>query len=66
MLCLAPVDIAINKLDAGRPKDFEHLAGMLRVVLVTPGEIEQAISRVPFAFLRPKYREALAKAQTMI
>ena len=66
VLCLAPVDIAINKLDAGRPKDFEHLAGMLRVALVTPGEIEQAISLVPFSFLMPKYREALAKAQSMI
>jgi hypothetical protein len=66
VLCLAPVDIAINKLDAARPKDFEHLSRMLHAGLVTYDEIEHAISHVPFSFLMPKYREALAKVRTMI
>lgn len=66
VLLLAPVDIAINKLDAGRPKDFEHLSRMLQSGLVTLNEVEEAISRVPFSFLAPKYRESLARVQTMI
>lgn len=64
VLLLAPVDIAINKLDAGRPKDFEHLAMMFHAGLVTTDEIEEAISRVPFSFLMPKYREAMARVRT--
>jgi hypothetical protein len=66
VLCLAPVDIAINKLDAARPKDFQHLSRMLHAGLLTYDEIEHAISQVPFSFLMPKYREALAKVRTMI
>ena len=66
VLLLASVDIAINKLDAGRPKDFDHLSQMLRSGLVTVEEIEQAISRVPFSFLAPKFRQALAKARAMV
>ena len=66
VLLLAPVDIAINKLDAGRPKDFDHLSQMLRSGLVTEDEIMKAISRVPFSFLEPKFREALEKARAMV
>ena len=66
VLLLAPVDVAINKLDAGRPKDFEHLSQMLRSGLVTVDDVEQAISRVRFSFLEPKFREALAKARAMV
>lgn len=63
VLCLAPADIAINKLDTARPKDFEHLSRMLHAGLVTYDEIQHAISQVPFSFLMPKYRETLAKVR---
>lgn len=65
VLLLAPVDIAINKLDAGRPKDFVHLSMMLHSGLVTNDEVEAAISRMPLSFLAPKYRESLAKVRAM-
>jgi hypothetical protein len=63
VLCLAPVDVAINKLDARRPKDFEHLAMMIHAGLLTTDQIEDAISRVPYTFLIPVYREALAQVK---
>jgi hypothetical protein len=66
VLLLAPVDIAINKLDAARPKDLRHLASMLQLGLVTHPQIEQAISRAQYSFLMPKYRESLAKAVAMM
>ena len=58
--------VGINKLDAARPKDFEHLSRMLHAGLVTYDEIEHAISQVPFSFLMPKYRETLAKVRIVI
>ncbi len=65
-LCLAPVDVAINKLDARRPKDFEHIAMMVRDGLVTIDSVEDAISQVPYTFLIPAYREALEVVKTTL
>ncbi|MCX6856453.1 MAG: hypothetical protein NTV80_16300 [Verrucomicrobia bacterium] len=58
-LCLAPMDIVMNKLDARRPKDFEHVALMIQIGIITETAIEEAISNVPYTFLIPTYREAL-------
>jgi len=33
--CLSPLDVACNKLDAGREKDFAYLAEMVKQELVT-------------------------------
>ena len=49
--CLAPTDIAISKLAAGRPKDLRFVTELLRHRLVTPTELNRAI-----ATLSPKPR----------
>ena len=42
-LCLDPQDLVAAKLAAGRPKDFEFVAALLRAGIVDP---ETAIGRV--------------------
>ncbi len=45
-LCLAPVDLAISKLLAGRPKDIEFVATMMRMKVVAEPSIRQAIQEL--------------------
>jgi hypothetical protein len=59
-LCLAPVDIAINKLHAKRAKDLDHLELMLREGVINRAELESAIADSPYAFLIPEHRSVLA------
>lgn len=62
-LCLSPVDLAINKLDANRPKDQEHLAVMIRCGVVSVASIRTAILRAPYTFLIPNYQKTLAEVE---
>ncbi len=41
-LCLAPVDLAISKLLAGRPKDVDFVRQMIHIGAVTAEAIRQA------------------------
>lgn len=45
--CLAPVDLAIGKLLAGRPKDFDFVRHMLRLGIVTATMIHEALGELP-------------------
>jgi len=45
-LCLSPVDLAISKLLAGRPKDFDFVRGMLQAELVTESDVKAVISEL--------------------
>jgi hypothetical protein len=58
-LCLAPVDVAINKLHAKRAKDLDHLAMMLRAGLVTVTQLRAAVSASPYAFMRDDQHQVL-------
>jgi uncharacterized protein YicC (UPF0701 family) len=60
-LCLAPVDVAINKLHAKRPKDIEHLATMLNERVVTVEELETAINASPYPFMMESHRKVLSQ-----
>ena len=60
-LCLSPVDVAINKLHAKRPKDIEHLAVMLREGVVTEAALRAAIATSPYAFLINEHLQTLDK-----
>ncbi len=42
-LCLAPTDLAFNKIEAGRPKDLEHLRLFFKYGLVDPEELRNVI-----------------------
>ena len=59
-LCLAPVDVAINKLHAKRPKDLDHLVIMLTEGIVTESEIKAAIASSPYSFLVEAHLETLS------
>lgn len=48
-LCLSPADLAISKLVAGRPKDAEFVAALLRHRLVSSTEIEVLLDHLPAA-----------------
>ncbi len=41
--CIAPLDIAYNKADAGRPKDIVYLAGLFPARIVLPSRIKAAM-----------------------
>lgn len=60
-LCLAPVDVAINKLHAKRSKDIEHVATMLSEGMVTVQELEAAIEAAPYPFMKASQRDVLAQ-----
>lgn len=45
-MCLAPVDIAVSKLLAGREKDFAYVAAMLRNDLLTAEQIDLVASEL--------------------
>jgi hypothetical protein len=60
-LCLAPVDVALNKLHAKRPKDIEHLRMMLRDGVITLESLEAGISACPYAFMKDEHRQVLSK-----
>jgi hypothetical protein len=59
-LCLSPVDVAINKLHAKRPKDIDHLVTMLRENVVTESELRLAITSSPYSFLIAEHLKTLA------
>lgn len=59
-LCLAPVDVAINKIHAKRPKDIDHLVTMLREKIVTETELKAAIAESPYSFLKEEHSQTLA------
>jgi hypothetical protein len=60
-LCLAPVDVALNKLHAKRPKDIEHLVLMIREGVISVPELETAIAQSPYSFLVAEHRRVLAQ-----
>ena len=64
--CLAPVDVAINKLNARRAKDIEHVAALISAKLVGDDELEKAISNLPYAFMMNECRQALADAVAVV
>ena len=41
--CIAPLDIAYNKAEAGRPKDIVYLAGLFQARIVLPSQIKAAM-----------------------
>jgi len=45
-LCLAPVDLAVSKLAAGREKDLAFVRVMVRERYVTPAEIEGVLGEL--------------------
>ena len=45
--CLHPTDIALSKLVAGREKDIEYVAGLLRYGRVTRDQISNLIPTLP-------------------
>jgi hypothetical protein len=45
--CLAPIDLAFNKIEAGRPKDIEHVARLLQHGYINHLELERAIAEDP-------------------
>jgi hypothetical protein len=61
VLCLAPVDIAINKLNANRAKDIDHLVMMIRDQVVTRAAIDDVMARCPYPFMIEGYRKTLAE-----
>jgi hypothetical protein len=64
-LCLAPVDVAINKLHAKRPKDLEHLVIMLREGIVSETQLRTAIQGSPYTFLIEAHLQTLAVVMRM-
>jgi SepF-like predicted cell division protein (DUF552 family) len=45
--CLAPSDLAFNKIEAGRPKDIPYVAEMIRSGFVTAAKLESLIANDP-------------------
>lgn len=45
--CLSPVDLAVSKLLAGRPKDVEFVSVMLRNGLTIKSAITNVLSELP-------------------
>lgn len=48
-LCLAPTDLAVSKLAAGRAKDIAFVATMLRHRMVSSAEVESLAATLPSA-----------------
>jgi hypothetical protein len=48
-LCLEPHDLAASKLAAGRPKNFEFVAALLREHLVDPRVVLERVTELPIA-----------------
>jgi hypothetical protein len=46
-LCLGPEDLAVSKLAAGRPKDLDYVAILIREKMITPATVDAFIARVP-------------------
>jgi hypothetical protein len=46
--CLAPVDLAVSKLLAGREKDVAFVKAMLRHRLVSPSDLRTVAGELPF------------------
>ena len=46
-LCLDPVDLVVAKLAAGREKDHEFVAELLRTGLVDPGAVAERLGLLP-------------------
>jgi len=65
-LCLSPLDVAVNKLHAKRPKDLDHLVIMLREGLVTAAEIRAATAESPYTFLIEEHLQTLASVLRMM
>ena len=57
--CLAPVDLCLCKLLAGRPKDLSHIAGMLESGLVGQPMLRDYIRQV--GEIQPKVAERQMK-----
>lgn len=60
--CLHPLDLAASKLAAGRPKDVEFVAAMLRHGLVDASELERRIQLLPDSGQRAAAGRVLAIA----
>jgi 23S rRNA (cytosine1962-C5)-methyltransferase len=63
--CLAPLDIAYNKAEAGRPKDIDYLAGLFKARIVLPSQIKSAMDAagdVLTAFARDKVNATIQAA----
>jgi hypothetical protein len=62
-LCLSPGDIAASKLAAGREKDLEYVAAMLRDRLIDPPELLARIDALPptYASLAHRLARSLLK-----
>jgi hypothetical protein len=60
-LCLDPADLAVSKLAAGRPKDLDFVAVLLREGIVTTDLVRERIEDVPgFAAERREHLQKLA------
>lgn len=46
VFCLAPVDIAVSKLIAGRPKDISFVKNMLQLKIIDQAEIFQVLNEL--------------------
>jgi hypothetical protein len=61
-LCLAPVDLAVSKLAAGRPKDLDYVGVLLREGIVSEDCLGAAIESVPgWSLERQEATVALAR-----
>ena len=58
--CLAPVDLAVSKLVAGRPKDVEFVAALLGRGWVTEAGLGQGLAALPVEW-HGRTRETLAR-----
>jgi len=58
-LCLDPADLAVSKLAAGRPKDFDYVKALLRERLVPAAVLLERLRATPQ--LPPPCREALTE-----
>lgn len=56
--CLEPHDLAASKLAAGRPKDWDFVAAMLRHCLIDATTLTSRLATLPLA---PERREMLAR-----
>jgi len=63
--CLAPIDLAISKLLAGREKDFAYVATMLRCGLLTKEQIELVLPELPSG-LCATFMERFAACQATV
>ncbi|MCB9520187.1 MAG: hypothetical protein H6699_04820 [Myxococcales bacterium] len=63
-ICPSVSDLAISKLAAGREKDLDYVAGLLRAALTTTSEVEAGIAELSDPVVEVRLRDRLIRCAT--